>query len=57
MMIDEETQKILKDLRGEIRDLKDFVKVLYSMIMEEDEEYAAGTDVATGLDLSRFSNT
>ena len=36
----EEMEKEIAALRTEIEALKEFVRVLYSMIMEDEEEYA-----------------
>jgi len=35
--IEKDVQKEIADLRNEIRDLRDFVKVLYSMMIDEGE--------------------
>lgn len=53
MEMEENLRKEIKELRTEVRDLKEFVKALYNMIMEDDDEYV-GSD-AGGIEVGRFN--
>lgn len=47
-------QKEIDDLKSEVQSLKEFVKALYAMINEDDEEYDA-SDYLGGAEVGRFN--
>jgi hypothetical protein len=44
----------VRALRSEVKDLKDFVRVLYSMIDDGEEEYLCG-DFPGGVEVGRYN--
>jgi len=44
----------VKALRTEVKDLKEFIRAMYSMISEEDEGYDAG-DFLGGAEVGRYN--
>lgn len=40
-------------LRGEVKDLRDFVKAMYAMLNEDGEEYDAPPDFVGGMEFGR----
>lgn len=47
-------QKEIDDLKAEVQSLKEFVKGLYAMINDDDEEYDA-SDYLGGAEVGRFN--
>lgn len=46
-------KKEIDDLKAEVKSLKEFVRALYAMINDDDEEYSS--DYAGGAEVGRFN--
>lgn len=49
-----EMQLQIDALKAEVKELKDFVRVLYAMVTQDDEEYDA-VDYTGGVETGRFN--
>ncbi|MDY0293157.1 MAG: hypothetical protein RBQ77_01095 [Candidatus Methanomethylophilaceae archaeon] len=48
-------QTEIKVLKSEVRELREFIKVLYSLVMEDEEEEYAPSGFSGGIEVGRFN--